>query len=87
MPRVPMNLSGILVVVPPERMAECAADLATLPGVEVHHSDPATGRLIVVQEADDVGAEMAGLTAIKARPHVRMAEMVYHYFANEGEES
>jgi len=87
MPRVPMNLSGILVVVPPERMAECAADLATLPGVEVHHSDPATGRLIVVQEADDVAAEMAGLTAIKARPHVRMAEMVYHYFANEGEES
>jgi nitrate reductase NapD len=82
-----MNLSGILVVVPPERMAECAADLATLPGVEVHHSDPATGRLIVVQEADDVAAEMAGLTAIKARPHVRMAEMVYHYFANEGEES
>ena len=87
MPRVPMNLSGILVVVPPERMAECATDLATLPGVEVHHSDPATGRLIVVQEADDVAAEMAGLTAIKARPHVRMAEMVYHYFANEGEES
>lgn len=81
-----MNLSGILVVVPPERMADCAADLATLPGVEVHHSDPATGRLIVVQEADDVAAEMAGLTAIKARPHVRMAEMVYHYFANEGEE-
>ncbi len=82
-----MNLSGILVVVPPERLADCAADLATLPGVEVHHSDPATGRLIVVQEADDVAAEMAGLTAIKARPHVRMAEMVYHYFANEGEES
>ncbi|MCM2329552.1 MAG: chaperone NapD [Lysobacter sp.] len=82
-----MNLSGILVVVLPERLAECAADLSTLPGVEVHHTDPATGRLIVVQEADDVAAEMAGLTAIKARPHVRMAEMVYHYFANEGEES
>ena len=82
-----MNLSGILVVVPPERLADCAADLATLPGVEVHHTDPATGRLIVVQEADDVAAEIAGLTAIKARPHVRMAEMVYHYFANEGEES
>ena len=86
MPRVPMNLSGILVVVPPERMAECAADLATLPGVEVHHSDPATGRLIVVQEADDVDAEMAGLLAIKARPHVLLAEMVYHHFAPEGEE-
>ena len=82
-----MNLSGIVVVVPPERLADCAADLATLPGVEVHHTDPATGRLIVVQEADDVAAEMAGLMVIKARPHVRMAEMVYHYFANEGEES
>lgn len=81
-----MNLSGILVVVPPERLSECAADLQTLPGVEVHHTDPATGRLIVVQEADDVDAEMAGLIAIKARPHVRLAEMVYHYFANEGDE-
>ncbi len=81
-----MNLSGILVVVPPERLSECAADLQTLPGVEVHHCDPATGRLIVVQEADDVDAEMAGLIAIKARAHVRLAEMVYHYFANEGEE-
>jgi nitrate reductase NapD len=82
-----LNLSGILVVVPPERLPECAADLETLPGVEVHHADPATGRLIVVQEADDVAAEMAGLTRIKARPHVHLAEMVYHYFAPEGEES
>jgi nitrate reductase NapD len=82
-----MNLSGILVVVPPERLEACAADLSALPGVEVHHTDPATGRLIVVQEADDVDAEMAGLLAIKARPHVRLAEMVYHYFATEGEES
>ena len=82
-----MNLSGILVVVPPERLADCIADLETLPGVEVHNTDPATGRLIVVQEADDVHAEMAGLLAIKARPHVRAADMVYHYFANEGDES
>jgi nitrate reductase NapD len=82
-----MNLSGILVVVPPERLADCAADLAALPGVEVHHTDPVTGRLIVVQEARDVEGEVAGLLAIKARPHVRAADLVYHYFANEGEES
>ena len=71
----------------PHRHALAPADLAAIPGVEVHHTDPATGRLIVVQEADDVHAEMAGLMAIKARPHVRLAEMVYHYFATEGEES
>jgi nitrate reductase NapD len=82
-----MNLSGILVVVHPDRLADCAADLETLPGVEVHHTDPATGRLIVVQEARDVDAEMAGLNAIKARAHVCSADLVYHYFANEGEES
>lgn len=82
-----MNLSGILVVVPPERLADCAADLETLPGVEVHHTDPATGRLIVVQEAADTDAEVAGLLAIKARPHVRAADLVYHYFAHEGEPS
>lgn len=82
-----MNLSGILVVVSPERFDDCIADLGTLPGVEVHNTDPATGRLIVVQEAADVDAEIAGLLAIKARPHVRAADMVYHCFANEGDES
>lgn len=81
-----MNLSGILVVVPPSRLEACIDDLASLPGVEVHHADPPTGRLIVVQEAADVEAEMAGLLAIKARAHVLRADLVYHYFATEGED-
>jgi nitrate reductase NapD len=81
-----VNLSGILVVVPPERISDCIADLGRLSGVEVHHADPATGRLIVIQEAPDIEAEMTGFLAIRQRPHVLCAEMVYHYFAGASQD-
>ncbi len=78
-----MNLSGILVMTQPEHMETVAGALNALPGVEVHHTDPATGRLVVVQEAETVGAEVEGIKRIKALPHVIMAEMAYHYFADD----
>ncbi len=79
-----MNLSGILVVAAPGRFDECLAAVAALPAVEVFHPDPPTRRFVVVQEADTIDAEMAGLLRLKAVPGVALAEMVYHYFA-EGE--
>ena len=79
-----MNLSGILVVTAPGRFDECLAAVAALPAVEVFHRDPATHRFVVVQEADSIDGEMAGLLRLKAVPGVALAEMVYHYFA-EGE--
>ncbi|MDZ7753820.1 MAG: chaperone NapD [Gammaproteobacteria bacterium] len=78
-----MNLSGILVVATPPHMAAVVAELDALPGVEVHHTDPPSGRIIVVQEAESIDDEVAGLKRIKQLPHVVMAEMAYHYFAED----
>lgn len=78
-----MNLSGILVVVPSAEFDSTVSRLQAMDGVEVHQTDPDTGRLVVVQEAENVDAEVAGLKRIKALPHVVLAELVYHYFEEE----
>lgn len=80
-----MNLSAILVLVAPDQIESCTASLNDLQGVEVHHTDPPTGRLIVVQEADSVSAEVEGLRRLQGLPYVRMAELVYHYFEDDPE--
>jgi len=78
-----MNLSGILVVAKPEWHGQVLENLRALDGVEVHQDEPETGRIVVVQEAEDINAEVAALRSIKAVPHVLMAEMVYHYVAED----
>lgn len=75
-----MNISGILVVVPPAQVEDATRALNALPGVEVHHTEPATGRIVVVQEAETVDQEVAALCRIKALSGVMLAEMVYHVF-------
>ena len=78
-----MNISGILVVVSPAECEASVSALNALPGVEVHHSDKGTGRIVVTQEAETVHEEIEGLKRIKGLPSVAMAEMVYH-FIGEG---
>ncbi len=78
-----MNLSGILVVTRPQWLPEVLEALRALPGVEVHQVEEATGRIVVVQEAADVEAEVDGLERIQRLPHVVLAQMVYHYFAED----
>ncbi len=78
-----MNLSGILVVAQPENRERVVEALNALEGVEVHQGEEATGRIVAVQEADDIHAEIEGVKRIKALPHVIMAEMVYHYLAED----
>ncbi len=80
-----MNYSGILVIVPPAELEATVVRLEELPGVEVHHRDPESGRLIVVQEAPTVGAEVDGLKRIKSLPHIVLAEMVEHHFEEDEE--
>ncbi len=82
-----MNISGILVVVSPSDFEAGVSALNGLPRVEVHHSDPKTGRIVVTQEADSVNDEVEGLKRIKALPGVVMAEMVYHYLDEPGQAS
>ncbi len=78
-----MNLSGIAVTVNSPAIEDTLARLDCLPGVEVHYKDASSGRIIVVQEAETVDAEVEGLKHIKAIPGVIVAEMVYHYFADD----
>jgi nitrate reductase NapD len=75
-----MNVSGILVVVPPSQVDETRRRLEELPGVEVHHVERSSGRMVVVQEAESVDEEVAALGRIKAMKGVMLAEMVYHFF-------
>ena len=78
-----MNLSGILVVADAAHIDAVLAQLAALDGIEVDRYDRASGRFVVVQEAPDVGAEVAGFGRVRALPHVLSADLVCHYFGEE----
>ncbi|MEW5788022.1 MAG: chaperone NapD [Pseudomonadota bacterium] len=78
-----MNLSGILVVARQGSQALVVDALNALEGVEVHQVDEVSGRIIAVQEAENIHAEIDGVKRIKALPDVIMAEMVYHYLAED----
>ncbi len=54
-----------------------------MPGVEVHHIDRENNKLIVVQEAEAIHKEVDGLKKIKKLPGIVLAEMVYHYLADD----
>ena len=80
-----MNLSGILVLVPPAQTQSTITSLNAFRGVQVHYQDPAAGRIVLVQEAESTGAEIEGLKRIQALPKVLSAALVYHYFEDEDE--
>jgi nitrate reductase NapD len=80
-----MNVSGVLVVVPAADTAAAVEALGALPGVEVHHTHPETGRIVVTVEAETVPDEVEALQRIKALPGVVLAEMVYHNFEEDPE--
>ncbi|MGD2137840.1 MAG: chaperone NapD [Gammaproteobacteria bacterium] len=80
-----MNVSGILVIVPTRHVTASIETLGRMEGVDVHHCDPETGRIVVTQEAETVPAEVNGLKRIKGMPHVILAEMVYHCFEEDSD--
>ena len=82
-----MNLSGILVVTTPAEIDDLIDRLNAIPELEVHHIDREQNKLIVVQEAESIHDEVAGLKKIKKLPGIVLAEMVYHYFADDDSQS
>ena len=80
-----MNISGILVVTAPEHTGKTVETLQGLPGIDVHHVDAATGRIVITQEAETISAEVDGLRRIRALPHIILAEMSYHNFEEDRE--
>lgn len=79
-----MNLSGILVTATASELDAVLARLAALPGLEVHGVDHSNGRVVVVQEAEDVAAEVQAFSRIRTLPHVLGADLVCHYFGDAG---
>lgn len=80
-----MNISGILVVVPPERTRATIERLQDMAGIDVHHIDAASGRIVITQEAESIPAEIDGLKRIRALPGIILAEMSYHNFEDDTE--
>jgi len=80
-----MNLSGIAVTTRPEWVEQVANALSEIEGVEVFQTDVASGKLVLVQEAASVGAEVEGFKRIRALPHVMAVDLVQHYFEYDNE--
>jgi len=80
-----MNISGILVIVSPERVDAMAEQLKRMDGIDVHHIEAATGRIVITQEAETIRDEIDGLKRIRALPGIILAEMSYHNFEDDTE--
>jgi nitrate reductase NapD len=80
-----MNISGILVIVSPQRVEPMTNQLNGLDGIDVHHIDAASGRIVITQEAESIKEEVDGLKRIQALPGVILAEMSYHSFEDDSE--
>jgi nitrate reductase NapD len=61
------------------------AELNQMDGIDVHHIDAATGRIVITQEAESINAEVDGLKRIRALPGIILAEMSYHNFEDDTE--
>jgi nitrate reductase NapD len=72
------NICGVLVNVRPERLTQVMAELAEMPGTEIHQSAP-DGRVVVTVE--DVPGKWAGntLTDINNIQGVLSAALVFHH--------
>jgi nitrate reductase NapAB chaperone NapD len=82
-----MHYSGLLVLAKPDSAKDCVNELTRVPGVSVHATDEATGRIIAVLETETVQEQEDGLRHAQRLPHVISAELVYHYFGDEPESS
>ncbi|MHC5012600.1 MAG: chaperone NapD [Planctomycetota bacterium] len=80
-----MQYSEILLRTPPDRVA-CKIDrLEALPGVEVHHRHPESGRIVIVQESATVQAQEPMLRRIQDLSDTAVAELVYRYAGAQGD--
>jgi len=80
-----MNISGILVIVSPQRVDSMVEQLNGMDGIDVHHIEAATGRIVITQEAATIKDEVDGLKRIRALPGIILAEMSYHNFEDDQE--
>ena len=75
------SIAGILVRTLPGDLPEVAAHLSALPGVDVHHQEISTGRIVITLEAAELDDEREGIERVRHETGVITAELVYHYAA------
>lgn len=75
------SVAGVLVTTRPSCLPGVVSALSSVPGVEVHHQDPATGRLVVTLERPTIADQETGLSVIQGLAGVMGAALVFHYFA------
>ena len=75
------SVAGLLVRTLPADLPAVTARLSALAGVDVHHKEGATGRLVVTLETVDIDDEEEGLERVRREAGVISAELVYHYVA------
>lgn len=80
------SIAGILVRTLPGDLPEATVRLSALPGVDVHHQENSTGRLVITLEAAEIDDEREGIERVRREPGVVSAELVYHYVAPPDEE-
>ena len=79
-----MNIAGVLVHARPDKAPDVAAQLAALPGVEVHrHNDD--GRLVITVEEVDETTTGERLLAIQKLEGLLSASLVYHHFDSDAQ--
>ena len=75
-----MHLSGLLVFCEPTSTEACVQGLERCSDVDVYVTDSARGRVVVVLETETLEGQADGLRRVQRVPHVKTAELVYHYF-------
>ena len=73
-----MYYSGLIVTARPKRFTPALEAIRAIEGVEIHQSDPDTGRAVVVLEEESVGAETDKFRRIKEIPDVIDVSLVVH---------
>ncbi len=78
-----MNVSGVLLRARPERFPEVMSMLADIPGVAVHLTDQAQGRIVLTVEDGSGYSVEDSLLAVHLLDGISDAALVYQY-SDEG---
>ena len=73
------SVAGIIVRTLPGDVPGVIARLSALPGVDVHHHETASGRLVITLEATELDDDRKGLERVRGELGVASADLVYHY--------
>jgi len=73
------HYAGVLIAAAPARFAAVCRALDAIPGVLVHHLDPATGRCVAVLESGDRAEGERLFGALGQVPDLRSVDLVYHF--------